>query len=90
MGNPDFIKMGKAGVGRALLSLYLTNGKRLTPTSSIIAKCYECMAGYVDGRRDCQIVKCPLYPYMPYRGKEDDPSDKDETLDCENIDVQKS
>jgi len=25
------------------------------------------MNSYVDGKNDCEISDCPLYPYMPYR-----------------------
>lgn len=32
----------------------------------IRAKCKDCMCGYVDGRRDCEVETCPLYPAMPY------------------------
>jgi len=41
-------------------------GKRLTPAQAIMAKCSDCMADYVDGREDCAIPTCPLYPWMPY------------------------
>lgn len=43
-------------------------GKSTKPsrTKAMLAKCYECMAGYVDGKEDCECVKCPLYPWMPY------------------------
>jgi len=44
-------------------------GKSLTRHQSIIAKCYECMCHYADGRVDCEVVGCPLYPYHPYGGK---------------------
>ena len=30
-------------------------------------KCKRCMADYVDGRVDCEIAKCPLYFWQPYR-----------------------
>jgi len=33
----------------------------------ILAKCYECMAYYGDGKIDCKIPLCPLYPLMPFR-----------------------
>jgi Zn-finger protein len=25
------------------------------------------MGGFTDGKQDCQIPACPLYPWMPYR-----------------------
>jgi len=36
------------------------------PVEAIHAKCYECMGEYKDGKIDCKVVKCPLYPWMPY------------------------
>ncbi len=49
--------------------LYLKQlrGGRLTRGETVIAKCAECCGGYVDGRRDCGVTLCPLYPWMPYR-----------------------
>lgn len=32
----------------------------------IRAKCKDCMCDYIDGRRDCEVETCPLYPAMPY------------------------
>ena len=43
------------------------NGGRLTHRQAILARCYDCMGNYIDGRMDCQIPECPLYPFMPYR-----------------------
>jgi hypothetical protein len=36
----------------------------------ILAKCYECTAGYADGKMDCGVESCPLHPLMPYREKD--------------------
>lgn len=47
--------------------LRFTKGQRLTRQETIAAKCYECMAFYVDGIYDCEISDCPLYPYNPVR-----------------------
>ena len=44
-------------------------GKRLTWRQGILAKCYECVGGYVDGKADCEIADCPLYAWMPYGQK---------------------
>jgi len=41
-------------------------GKRLTPQQAILAKCSDCMSHYGDGRVDCNVPECPLYPWMPY------------------------
>jgi hypothetical protein len=43
-------------------------GERLTIREMAIAKCYDCMGYYSDGRgTDCEISTCSLYPIMPYR-----------------------
>lgn len=42
-------------------------GKRLSPLQAIYAKCFECMGYYSDGKMDCQVPSCPLYPFMPYQ-----------------------
>lgn len=51
--------------GQAAHKKYLS-GKNLTKSVAITAKCFECMGHYDDGPCDCEIVKCPLYPFMPY------------------------
>jgi hypothetical protein len=49
-------------------------GAKLTLKQSILAKCCECMGKYADGKVDCGIEECPLYPFMVYgamyRGRE--------------------
>lgn len=48
---------------------YLANhrqGLHLSAKQAIHAKCADCMCNYADGRQDCQLPKCPLYPFMPY------------------------
>ena len=42
------------------------NGKKLSSKQSILAKCCDCMGNYADGKEDCKMTDCPLYPYMPY------------------------
>ena len=58
-----------SGVGSKALERYLATCKPLKKTAAIKAKCADCMANYVDGRLDCEVTECPLYPYMPYLGK---------------------
>ena len=43
--------------------------ERLTRAEAIRAYCYECN-GFGE-LNDCDIKKCPLYPYSPYAPKED-------------------
>jgi hypothetical protein len=54
--------------GRNELKKHL-NGGRLTFKQAILAKCYDCMGFYADGKADCAIPECPLYPVMPYGSK---------------------
>lgn len=51
--------------GQKSLERYL-RGERLTMKQMILAKCYDCMGKYIDGRDDCGIADCSLYPLMPY------------------------
>ena len=57
-----------ASKGRSMLLKHL-QGDRLTRDQAIIAKCCDCMAYYVDGRDDCGVECCPLYPFRPYKEK---------------------
>lgn len=56
---------GITAQGRNELLRHL-DGKRLTQRQAIKAKCYECCGYYADGKNDCVIPDCPLYPLMPY------------------------
>lgn len=42
------------------------DGKKLTLKQSVLAKCAECSCNYIDGKVDCKIPECPLYPFMVY------------------------
>jgi hypothetical protein len=61
--------IGKSAKGRLELIKHL-KGIRLTQRRMILAKCYDCMGGYIDGKLDCGVEECPLYPLMPYKGKD--------------------
>jgi len=41
-------------------------GKHLTARQRAMAKCCDCSCYYADGREDCQVFWCILYPLMPY------------------------
>ena len=43
-------------------------GKKLTLKQSFLAKCADCMGNYADGKLDCKIEECSLYPFMWYGG----------------------
>lgn len=61
-------KHGIKAQGKKEILKYL-KGNRLTLRQAILAKCYDCMAFYADGRNDCKDADCPLYPFMPYGSK---------------------
>lgn len=54
--------------GKTYLAKHLS-GNVLERNQAIIAKCADCCGYYIDGRADCKTEECPLYPFMPYRGK---------------------
>jgi hypothetical protein len=63
----DIADNGVKGRGQKELIAHL-KGERLTIRKMALAKCYDCMGYYSDGRGvDCTIPTCPLYPIMPYR-----------------------
>jgi len=45
------------------------SGVILSRKQAMDAKCADCMEYYIDGKNDCELVNCPMYPYMPYRKK---------------------
>jgi hypothetical protein len=51
--------------GMVLLERFQKGGK-LSRKEAMLAKCADCMGGYGDGRRDCEVPGCPMYAYMPY------------------------
>ena len=55
-----------ASSGRDRYAEFL-RGASLGRAAAMLAKCAECCHGYADGRRDCRMPACPLYPWMPYR-----------------------
>ncbi len=61
-------KHGLMSSGKTALLKYL-RGEPIHRAAAVKAKCCECMGYYADGRVDCENPDCPLYPYMPYRGR---------------------
>ncbi len=59
-------KHGTLVRGKRELLAYL-DGKRLTAKQTILAKCFECMGFFADGRADCGMPDCPCYAFMPFR-----------------------
>lgn len=56
----------KQFVGRTEMVRHL-KGERNCASAAIKAKCFDCCAYYEDGKVDCGVKGCPLYPWMPYR-----------------------
>lgn len=71
---------GKTAQGRKELLKHLSGGK-LTFKQAIYARCYDCMGYYADGKTDCDITECPLYPFMPYKEKREKRSAKELLLE---------
>ena len=42
-------------------------GDRLTLKQMLHAMCYDCCGRYADGKTDCGMPACPLYPLMAYQ-----------------------
>ena len=63
----ELIKIGISAKGITELKKHFS-GQRLRASEALKAKCYDCMGGYKDGKHDCGVPDCSLYPQMPYRG----------------------
>ena len=50
----------------------MTKNKKKNPSraDAILAKCWDCMGEYYDGKLDCRIPTCPLYHWMPWAKRE--------------------
>ena len=68
----DVEKYGLTARGKQELLKYL-EGDRLTRKEAMLAKCYECNNGYADGKTDCHVKDCPLYPFMPFAAHKNRP-----------------
>lgn len=45
----------------------LLQGEELTYKELLLAMCAECGGNYIDGRKECEVTDCPVYPIMQYR-----------------------
>jgi len=59
---------GISARGRTELIKYL-NGGKLSRKEAMAAMCYDCTGYYSDGRVDCELPSCPMYGWMPLKGK---------------------
>ena len=64
--NSKEVAAGKKSPGRAAMARHLA-GKKIGRKAAMEAKCFDCCAGYADGKQDCRCPRCPLYSWMPYR-----------------------
>jgi hypothetical protein len=46
-----------------------TNKNGLSLRQAVSANCALCLGFYVDGKHDCEMPECPLYPWAPYKKK---------------------
>lgn len=66
MNNTERIRRyGKLARGQKEILKHLS-GQRLTLKQAVIAHCYDCMGYFADGKVDCNMPDCPLYPHMAY------------------------
>ncbi len=63
--NTNLIEGRKKYLAR-LKSGEIVRAKQPSMKKAILGKCKDCMCDYVDGRMDCEIEDCSLYPWMPY------------------------
>jgi hypothetical protein len=61
----DIKQYGKTARGQKELIKHL-EGHRLTLRQAVNAKCYDCTGFYADGKDDCCMPGCSLYPFMAY------------------------
>lgn len=64
--DPAYQESGKQAKGRKELIAHM-QGTALRLYQAVLAKCYDCKGGYVDGKCRCKIPACPLHPWMPYK-----------------------
>ena len=65
-GRDSLLAKGKEARGKKELTRH-TKGEKNTLRQATLAKCYDCTCGYADGKVDCTLKLCPLYPWMPFR-----------------------
>lgn len=64
--NADIIeKEGLSARGKRELLAHL-RGEKVGLRGAVYGKCYDCSGFMSDGREDCTMPECTLYPFMPY------------------------
>ena len=59
------VEKAKVASGKNEYLRYL-NGQSISIAQAVKAKCFDCCAYYEDGKVDCGVTDCPLYPWMPF------------------------
>ena len=67
-------RRGAASQGKTAFIKFIT-GKPIARKEAALAKCFECMGYFQDGRIDCQGYDCPLYLFYPYKGQRGKPNE---------------
>ncbi|MBS3784930.1 MAG: hypothetical protein KGY78_10860 [Anaerolineae bacterium] len=62
----NLLEGGSVLGGRSPYHNYV-KGREIGRTEAMRAKCYDCMNGFADGKQDCKVISCPLYPWQPFR-----------------------
>lgn len=65
----EILTYGMKASGRRELLAH-SRGTRITARARCKAQCYHCMGYFQDGKEDCHNPQCPMYPLMPYKGRE--------------------
>jgi len=60
------LSTSKQSGGREAQVKYLS-GENLIRSEAMLAKCSDCCGWYEDGKKDCEVPLCAMYPWMPYR-----------------------
>ena len=59
------VSRAKLAAGKNEYQKFLEGGK-ITLGQAVKAKCFDCCGYYEDGKVDCGVRDCPLYPWMPF------------------------
>ena len=81
------VEKAKVASGKNEYLRYL-KGERISMGQAVKAKCFDCCAYYEDGKVDCGVKDCPLYPWMPF-GKAKKERPKKEQTDAQKAATEK-
>lgn len=64
----EAIKEAPQSTGKSMMIKSL-KGEKLSASQAIKAHCFCCEGYFLQGREDCEVPTCALYPFMPYSSK---------------------